>query len=159
SRFGRPDELLQNFMQGMEKNPEYRAKVGLTLPTERQEQRWLKSRLQTADDGRLLSAVSRQPSAVALAADRDLDFPAPPAKVPPTKYHIEAKSAPPRYHPINKVSIIRSNQCISCGQCIEACVYGVHDRHPLDVRRMNEPNDYLCRACFRCIQECPRQAL
>lgn len=57
------------------------------------------------------------------------------------------------------MSIIRSNQCISCGQCIEACVYGVHDRHPRDVRRMNEPNDYLCRACFRCIQECPRQAL
>ena len=87
------------------------------------------------------------------------DFPAEPSKVSSGKYHIETRSAPPRFAPINKVSILRSEQCVSCGQCIEACVYGVHDRNPLDVRRMNPPNDVLCRACFRCIQECPRQAL
>lgn len=59
TRFGRPDELIQNFMQGMEKNPEYRAKVGLTLPTERQEQRWLKSRPQTTDGSQPRSAICR----------------------------------------------------------------------------------------------------
>ncbi len=49
--------------------------------------------------------------------------------------------------------------CINCGDCIEACLYDVHKRRQEDVRIMAEPDSYKCKACFRCIKECPQGAL
>lgn len=75
------------------------------------------------------------------------------------KYHINTHATPSIAVPLGKFNIERSDFCINCGQCAEACVYGVHQRSEFDIRRMNAPEDQFCRACFRCIQECPRQAL
>jgi FAD/FMN-containing dehydrogenase/ferredoxin len=163
-RFGRPDALLHDFIGGLERDPTYRASVGLTLPVQLLEQRWHKTEngKQTTDGRRQTGNESPRGTAALPAPaieDEAFAWPVDGPKALAAKYHIAAKSAPARFTLHNKVSILRSEQCISCGQCIEACVYGVHDRNPLDVRRMNVPNDFLCRACFRCIQECPRQAL
>lgn len=55
--------------------------------------------------------------------------------------------------------ITRGDECINCGRCIAACLYGVHEKRPDDPRRLNEPRSDLCRNCFRCILECPVQTL
>ncbi len=76
------------------------------------------------------------------------------------KFHIENRVAEPRFTPKGKFSIARDlDACINCGRCSALCVYGVHGREELDVRKMAEPIDYLCRDCFMCTQGCPKQAL
>ncbi len=152
-KFGRPNALIQDFIEGMERNPEYRAKVGLTLPIELTEQRWTRVSRQPSAASSHTSPITAS-SHIVLESDESFDLPEPGGK-----YHISVKPALPRHLPLGKFAIDRNDQCISCGQCVEACVYGVHFRNPLDIRRMNEPKDELCRACFRCIQECPRGAL
>ena len=77
----------------------------------------------------------------------------------PKKYSVEITPTPPRYLPIRKFEIEREENCINCGRCAMACVYDVHKRLEEDPRCMAEPVDYRCRGCFRCIQECPREAL
>jgi ferredoxin len=77
----------------------------------------------------------------------------------PKKYYIEVTPTPPKYPPIGKFRIERGENCINCGRCALTCLYGVHNRGEDDPRRMAEPADYLCKGCFRCIQECPRDAL
>ena len=67
--------------------------------------------------------------------------------------------APPR-HPILKPrKIVRSDRCINCGQCIDACIYGCHDRLADDPRKMDDPQINCCRNCFACVFKCPRGAL
>ncbi|HEY4721181.1 MAG TPA: 4Fe-4S dicluster domain-containing protein, partial [Anaerolineae bacterium] len=188
-RFGRPDAMIQEFVAGMERNPEYRAHVGLSLPIELTEQRWRKTSKQLTVNSQQSSVISSQPTAASkqltvnskqssvissqptvvskqltvngkqsIELDESFDLPEP-SYVHGGKYHIATQAALPRNAPFAKFAIGRSDQCISCGQCVEACVYGVHFRNLLDLRRMNIPKDELCRACFRCIQECPRNAL
>lgn len=61
---------------------------------------------------------------------------------------------------IGKFKITRdAGLCRSCGRCIKACVYGVHERKPHDDRAMADPLSYQCRNCFRCMQTCPTHAL
>jgi ferredoxin len=145
----------------MERNPEYRSHVGLSLPIELIEQRWRKTSKQLTVsgehqivNGERLTVNGQQPKEFY----ESLDLPEP-SHMRGGKYHIATQAALPRNAPFAKFAIDRSEQCISCGQCVEACVYDVHLRNPLDLRRMNTPKDELCRACFRCIQECPRNAL
>ena len=77
----------------------------------------------------------------------------------PKKYSIEVIPAASRA-PIGKYRIDRAAEdCISCGRCVKACVYGVHTRREDDPRRLAEPLNQHCKGCFRCIQECPRNAL
>ena len=76
------------------------------------------------------------------------------------RFHIENRIAEPRYTPKGKFSITRDlDECINCGKCAALCVYGVHGREELDIRKMAEPIDYLCRDCFMCVQGCPEHAL
>jgi ferredoxin len=76
------------------------------------------------------------------------------------RYHIPTTPAPPRHSVIGKFKVIRDTElCRSCGRCIKACVYNVHERETHDDRAMAEPLSYLCRNCFRCMQTCPTHAL
>jgi ferredoxin len=77
----------------------------------------------------------------------------------PRKYNIKVSPVPSRFPPLGKFEIERGENCIKCGRCAITCLYGVHNRGEDDPRRMAEPADYLCKGCFRCIQECPRDAL
>ena len=75
------------------------------------------------------------------------------------RYHIPIAPAPSR-RPWTRVNVHRDlSRCLNCGTCIDSCMYGVHDRRDADTRFMEEPEDHLCRVCFRCVAECPVNAL
>ena len=75
------------------------------------------------------------------------------------RYHIPIAPAPSR-RPWTRVNVHRDlSRCLNCGTCIDSCLYGVHDRRDADTRFMEEPEDHLCRVCFRCVAECPVNAL
>ncbi len=61
--------------------------------------------------------------------------------------------------PVGRHQVLRSDRCVSCGGCVRACIYGVHERDPEDPRQLAEPRSTLCRACAVCPQQCPRRAL
>ncbi|MFQ6069232.1 MAG: glutamate synthase-related protein [Candidatus Aminicenantales bacterium] len=75
------------------------------------------------------------------------------------RYQIKTATAELESMRIGKFTIIRSDECANCGQCAEWCIYGVHRRDSRDPRLMAEPLNHLCKNCFSCIQNCPRQAL
>ena len=72
---------------------------------------------------------------------------------------IQATKTEARFPPIGKYTIYRSEECINCGKCSKLCIYEVHGRSKEDIRIMAEPVHYLCRGCFRCVQECPAGVL
>jgi glutamate synthase domain-containing protein 2/NAD-dependent dihydropyrimidine dehydrogenase PreA subunit len=64
------------------------------------------------------------------------------------------------HHPApRKYRIERTDLCINCGTCADACVYGCHERNPIDPRKMADPTPDCCRNCFSCVLRCPRYAL
>lgn len=75
------------------------------------------------------------------------------------RYHIPIRPAPARAPPVPKFVIQRAENCINCGKCEQACIYGVHKRSEHDPRKMADPLNHLCKNCFRCLQECPQRAL
>jgi len=75
------------------------------------------------------------------------------------RYHISTTPAPNRAPPVPKFVIVRADNCINCGKCERACIYGVHKRREDDPRKMDDPVNHLCKNCFMCIQECPQRAL
>lgn len=78
-----------------------------------------------------------------------------------SRYAIHAKKAPSRTKPLVRPMIVRSDACINCGICVDACIYGVHYRSG-DLRMIigEQPQDQsLCRSCLRCVRECPKGAL
>lgn len=75
------------------------------------------------------------------------------------RYHIETSPAKLSSTLVGKFRIIRDDQCLNCGRCATLCIYGVHERDSGDPRKMSEPESHLCKNCFSCIQNCPRQAL
>ncbi len=77
----------------------------------------------------------------------------------PARYSIQTSCALPRYTPIGRFKILRAETCINCGRCAKQCIYEVHGRRADDVRLMAEPQDHLCKNCYRCIQECPTRSL
>ncbi|MGB6864726.1 MAG: glutamate synthase-related protein, partial [Candidatus Aminicenantaceae bacterium] len=66
---------------------------------------------------------------------------------------------PSRYSIVTPYRILRSDRCINCGTCIEACIYDCHYRSEDDPRKMADPKENCCRNCFACINRCPREAL
>jgi FAD/FMN-containing dehydrogenase/ferredoxin len=151
AQYGRPAGKIKEFLSDVERNPEYQRFVGLKRPGDILTQKWLQGK------EIIPLAASRQPEHTVV--EEEYDNPIKIRHFMGGKFHIETQAAPSIAPPIGRFNIERSDFCINCGQCAEACVYGVHQRGEFDIRRMNEPDDYLCRACFRCIQECPRQAL
>ena len=77
----------------------------------------------------------------------------------PKKYHIHTRAAPLDLEYVSKFKIVRGENCINCGKCTKVCIYEAHKRRKDDLRKMADPNNVVCRNCFRCIQECPRGAL
>ncbi|MCX6652180.1 MAG: glutamate synthase-related protein [Methanomassiliicoccales archaeon] len=75
------------------------------------------------------------------------------------RYHVPKKEMPPAGVPFSKSSVIRSDRCMNCGRCKDACVYGVHERDASDPRTMAEPKSHLCKNCLRCVEDCPQRAL
>ena len=152
THYGRPDEKIEQFLSDVERNPEYAQFVGLRRPGGILTQSWLAGRelipLKAVSEARVAGGH----------IEEDYDEPIH-THVTGGKFHIATATAPSIAQPIGKYHIERSDFCVNCGQCAEACVYGVHYRSPIDLRRMNHPDDHLCRACFRCVEECPRQAL
>ncbi|MFC2165722.1 glutamate synthase-related protein [Acidobacteriota bacterium] len=72
---------------------------------------------------------------------------------------LSPRPTPSRYPILTPFRILRSDRCINCGTCIEACIYGCHFRSEEDPRIMADPKDNCCRNCFACIMLCPREAL
>jgi ferredoxin len=75
------------------------------------------------------------------------------------KYHIPTKTVSSRIKPIGKFMLIRDSECINCGLCLDICVFGVHERNKDDIRRMAEPLNHLCKDCFACVRNCPKNSL
>lgn len=75
------------------------------------------------------------------------------------RYHIPLKTVEGRAPKVPKFVITRSDNCMNCGRCERACIYGVHKRSEADLREMADPLNHLCKNCFRCIAECPQRAL
>jgi glutamate synthase domain-containing protein 2/Na+-translocating ferredoxin:NAD+ oxidoreductase RNF subunit RnfB len=79
----------------------------------------------------------------------------------PAKYHINVKSAQPRFFPIPKFSAIESDGCLGCMQCVkrDACVYDVYRKRSFDTPQVVDTADVLCISCMRCVQECKKNIL
>jgi ferredoxin len=75
------------------------------------------------------------------------------------RYHIPMRTVEPRAPRIPKFTISRADNCVNCGRCERACVFGVHKRSESDPREMADPVSHLCKNCFRCVAECPQRAL
>jgi len=75
------------------------------------------------------------------------------------RYHIHVQPTQGRHRPVPKFLVRRAENCINCGKCERACVYGAHKRDVNDPRKMSEPDSTLCKNCFRCVVECPQRAL
>lgn len=75
------------------------------------------------------------------------------------RYHLPRQETPMPGEPFSKSAVIRSDRCMNCGRCIEACIYKVHERDPRDSRLMAEPKSHLCKNCLRCVEDCPQRAL
>lgn len=75
------------------------------------------------------------------------------------RYHIPLKNVAGRAPRIPEFEISRADNCVNCGRCERACIYGVHERSGTDPREMADPINRFCKNCFRCIAECPQGAL
>ncbi|MGD9963149.1 MAG: glutamate synthase-related protein [Thermoplasmata archaeon] len=75
------------------------------------------------------------------------------------RYHIPIETVPSTAPPVPKFVITRSPNCVNCGKCEKACIFGVHKRREDDPREMADPVSHLCKNCFRCISDCPQRAL
>jgi len=75
------------------------------------------------------------------------------------RYHIHVVPTLGRHKPVPKFVVRRAENCINCGKCERACVYGAHKRDANDPRKMAEPDSTLCKNCFRCVVDCPQRAL
>jgi len=165
---GRPDQMIRAFIAEAESRRDYYDFIG-TAPFPPPEPELPFDLVQWAQ------AATEIPPVSPLLEDKQAREPAPqdgragleqphgvdhlPAVSRSGKYHIEPIAAAGRRPAVGRFLIQRDEHCINCGQCERACIYGVHFRHPFDVRKMAEPESALCRNCFRCIQECPKHAL
>jgi ferredoxin len=75
------------------------------------------------------------------------------------RYHVPKKEMAPPGTPFSKSLVVRSDRCMNCGKCLEACIYSVHERDAKDFRLMAEPKSHLCKNCLRCVENCPQRAL
>jgi ferredoxin len=82
----------------------------------------------------------------------------------PKKYHIDTKTAPPRYTPVGKFGIVDFNEdCAgACKNCVKKeCIYEIYKKEGIFNREIDGPAHYLytCMNCLRCVQGCTRAVL
>ncbi len=77
------------------------------------------------------------------------------------RYEIPSQQTGNRFFHPARLKILRSAECIQCGECVKACIYDVHYRKDgLWFPIGEQPQDRaLCRECLKCIRECPVGAL
>jgi len=148
----RPTTLVADFIARAEALPAYHALVGTKPPL---------PPAPSMPDGFLppgttLPTAAPRPPAPPPAA---LPASAPGEGKHGARYAISARPALSKGQAVGRFTIVRGDDCIGCGHCISACVYGVHSRDVVDIRRLAEPASHLCKDCFRCVQECPRRTL
>jgi ferredoxin len=81
------------------------------------------------------------------------------ARVRYERYHIPIETVASTAPPVPKFVITRASNCVNCGKCEKACIFGVHKRKESDPREMADPLSHLCKNCFRCVSDCPQRAL
>ncbi len=79
----------------------------------------------------------------------------------PKKYSIPTKTAPARFTPVAKSTIIDwEGGCLRCFKCVKRqCIYDVYNQRTFDPNEMADTIDSLCQNCLRCVQSCPGQII
>jgi ferredoxin len=79
----------------------------------------------------------------------------------PKKYHIDTETAPPRFVPVEKGTILDwEGGCLRCFKCVKRkCIYGAFNKRTFDTRQLSDTIDNICRNCLRCVQMCPGQII
>lgn len=79
----------------------------------------------------------------------------------PKKYNIPTKTAPPRFTPIAKSTILDwQSGCLRCFKCVKRqCIYDAYSQRTFDVKNMADNIDVLCHNCLRCVQSCPGRVI
>lgn len=63
-------------------------------------------------------------------------------------------------HVLTDHVLLITNQCISCGSCIEACPKGVLGQVKfLRHKHTHVDRADLCAGCLKCVQACPQKAI
>lgn len=75
----------------------------------------------------------------------------------PKKYHIETKTASPRFAPVGKSTILDwEGGCLRCFKCVKRkCIYDAYNIRTFDTSQLTDTIDHICRNCLRCVQSCP----
>lgn len=79
----------------------------------------------------------------------------------PKKYNIQTKTAPPRFVPIGKSTVLDwEGGCLRCFKCVKRqCIYDAFNKRTFDVRQLSDTIDNICKNCLRCVQSCPGQVI
>ncbi len=79
----------------------------------------------------------------------------------PKKYHIQTRTAPPRFAPIGKSTILDwEGGCLRCFKCVKRnCIYGAYNKREFNVAQLTDTIDNICKNCLRCVQSCPGQVI
>jgi len=79
----------------------------------------------------------------------------------PKKYHIQTQSAPPRYTPVGKSTILDwEGGCLRCFKCVKRkCIYDAYNERAFDTSQLRDTIDNICRNCLRCVQSCPGRVI
>ncbi|HYB20924.1 MAG TPA: glutamate synthase-related protein [Thermodesulfobacteriota bacterium] len=78
----------------------------------------------------------------------------------PKKYHLNPKPAASRFVPPGPFGIIEGDGCLNCPHCVKKdCAYLVYEKRIYDEWQMVDTADFLCKNCFRCVQECHARIL
>jgi len=79
----------------------------------------------------------------------------------PKKYHIHTETAPPRFVPTEKGTILDwEGGCLRCFKCVKRqCIFGAYNKRTFDIKQLSDTIDNICRNCLRCVQMCPGQII
>jgi len=79
----------------------------------------------------------------------------------PKKYSTQVKTAPPRFTPIGKSTILDwEGGCLRCFKCVKRqCIYDAYNKRTFDTNQLTDTIDNICKNCLRCVQSCPGQVI